>query len=353
MLQTLLSGVLASTVSLVGTGAGQVPQIPSSRWTAEAFEPGSFDRSKFWGEIKAVWKLPHGVVFLANDQTNLYILVDLGADFGDDSNTQGGTQNDGIELVFDVDRNGQVTPGVDISYLARAGLNEILKAVAEGPKRKGHLVKTSARFRAEFGPSPTLKSLHRRWEISIPLSELSAEPGSELRMGFRTWSSNPQFNDSRPENLENDFSQLLAVRLATGMISPIGGGEGPKSPSGPASPVVTRTILPDGRVQLTRPDGSRKIFNGCGTTQISSTGHQSTYSCAEAQPPNPPPLPSDPDAQKWLRNENDTLLSIIKSLVGNDQQAIQNYLNSEGSNLTDYERIGRRTTIINQLLSAN
>jgi hypothetical protein len=341
-------GLFTTTSSLA-----QVAPIRSSQshWAEQNMQAGAFDQSKVWSQIKPVWKLGYGYVFVTNDGTNLYLLVDLTGDTGDDSASPDGVGNDAIELAFDVDHDGQLTPGVDAFYFARAGTGQVSKRVAAGKSKKATQTKTAALMVPRFGPSPASKNPHRAWEISIPLSELSAAPGNDLRLGVRTWSTQPQFEDSQPPDLENDFSKLMDVRLAAPLPAPIKSGQEPKSSTGPTGPMVIRTIGPDGRVEIQRPDGSRRILNNCGFTEISPTGHQSTITCAEAQPPTPPPLPTNPDNLKWLKTENDSLLAIIKSLVGNDQQAVQHYLDSEGANLTVYDRILRRTTVINQLLS--
>lgn len=347
------SALLGISLWTAASCLAQAPPVSrsQSRWSVENLQPGAFDQNKIWSQIKPIWKLAYGYVFVTNDGINLYLLVDLTGDTGDDSTSPDGSGNDAIELVFDVDHDGQITPGVDAFYFARAGATQISKRLSAGKARKPAQAKTAARMVARFGSSPISKNPHRTWEIAIPLSELSALPGNDLRMGFRTWSTQPLLDESQPPGFENDFSQLMEVRLAATLLPPSAAGQEPKTPTGPAGPLLTRTIRPDGRVEVQRPDGSRRIINNCGYTEISPTGHESTVTCAGVQPPSPPPLPTNPDNLKWLKNENDSLLWIIKSLVGNDQQAIQHYLDSEGSNLTDYDRIYRRTTVINQLLS--
>jgi hypothetical protein len=327
------------------------PQRAQSRWTVENPRAGAFSESKIWSQIKPVWKLGYGYAFVTNDGTNLYVLVDLTGDTGDDSASPDGVGNDAIELAVDLDRDGQITPNVDVYYLARAGTAQVSKRVSAGKLRKARQAKTGAVIVARFGSSPTSNAPHRSWEISIPLSELSVASVSDLRLGFRTWSTQPQFEDSQPPGFKDDFSHLMEVRLAATLIAPIASGQAPKTPTGPTSPTVIRTIRPDGRVEIQRPDGSKRILNNCGFTEVSPDGRQSTIACTDVQPPTAPPLPTNQDNLKWLRNENDSLLAIIKSLVGNDQEAIQHYLNSEGANLNDYDRILRRTTVINQLLS--
>ncbi len=314
-------------------------------------QPGDFGRGQIWSQIKPVHKLGHGYVFVVNDAANLYLLVDLTGDTGDDSGMPATTENDAIELTFDVDLDGQITAQTDEFYFMRAGSEQIFRSISLGQGRKPRLSKTDARASAKFGPSPYSQSAHRQWELSVPLTELSASAGGNVRLGFRVWSSNPPFDDSDPPNLTHDFSQLAQVHLATPPAQAAGGQAG-AGPIGSANPSgLVRTINSEGKAELRRPDGSRRILNNCGWTDIFPKGQASTITCAEAQSPDPPPLPVNPQNLKWLDGENASLLAIMKALVGNDQQAVQSYLNSEGADWTVYEKIQKRTKIINQLLS--
>jgi hypothetical protein len=120
--------------------------------------------------------------------------------------------------------------------------------------------------------------------------------------------------------------------------------------SSPESGAVERRILADGAVELRYPDGTiRKLFGG-GITTTRPDGTQSTMLFQHAQPPTPPTAPPDPVHASWLEAKNEGLLDIMRELVDNDEQSIQNYLEREGDR-TVYERIDARTEAIDWLVS--
>lgn len=51
----------------------------------------------------------HGFVTTRSDEVRLYVLVDVLADTEDDT-------EDGFWITFDVDRDGEITPGIDLNY---------------------------------------------------------------------------------------------------------------------------------------------------------------------------------------------------------------------------------------------
>jgi hypothetical protein len=113
---------------------------------------------------------------------------------------------------------------------------------------------------------------------------------------------------------------------------------------------VDRRILPDGSVELHYPDGTiRKLFGG-GETITRPDGTVSTMLYQNAQPATPPTAPPDSAHANWLDAENERLLGIMRTLVGNDEPSIQNYLEREGADRTVYERIDARTQAVDWLV---
>jgi hypothetical protein len=113
---------------------------------------------------------------------------------------------------------------------------------------------------------------------------------------------------------------------------------------------VERRILPDGSVELRYPDGTvRKLFGG-GETITRPDGTSSTIVYQHAQPATPPTAPPDAAHAGWLDAENERLLNIVRTLVGDDEVSIQNYLEREGTELTVYEQIDARTEAVDWLV---
>jgi hypothetical protein len=113
---------------------------------------------------------------------------------------------------------------------------------------------------------------------------------------------------------------------------------------------VKRSILPNGHVQLIYPDGIILEKYPGGFTKTYPDGRTMSASFASAQPPTLPPAP-DPAEEPWLDSHNGYLLNFIKLLVGNDEESIKVYLDSEAGMSGVYEKMSKRTETINYLLS--
>lgn len=112
------------------------------------------------------------------------------------------------------------------------------------------------------------------------------------------------------------------------------------------------TINADGEVETALPDGSKRLTRPgeCGFTIVRPDGSRSRASCNQVQPATPP-IP-DAVSGKWLEAHNSYLLDIIRSLLGNDQASVDNYLRtSESSTLGVFDRIRIRTALIALLTS--
>ncbi len=117
------------------------------------------------------------------------------------------------------------------------------------------------------------------------------------------------------------------------------------------SGAVERRIQPDGTVELHYPDGTIRHLFGGGETITRPDGTSSTMLYQNAQPPTPPTAPPDSTHANWLDAENERLLNIMRTLVGNDEQSIQNYLEREGTDRTVYQQIEARTEAVNWLVA--
>lgn len=111
-----------------------------------------------------------------------------------------------------------------------------------------------------------------------------------------------------------------------------------------------RSVTAEGHVVTRYPD--RIVTEGTGfrRTQYLDGRPDQTMAFHTGAPANIPPTPPDNAERNWLTWHSEGLLNMIKSLVGNDQVSIDNYVQSEPANLTVYERINRRRETINLLL---
>jgi len=115
-----------------------------------------------------------------------------------------------------------------------------------------------------------------------------------------------------------------------------------------------KTINADGEVQTALADGSKKLTRPgvCGFTIVRPDGTKSRSTCAQVQPATPP-IP-DAVSGQWLDRHNSSLLDIVRTLLGNDQVSLDNYLRTaESSNPNIYDRIRLRTELITMLTTAS
>jgi len=99
----------------------------------------------------------------------------------------------------------------------------------------------------------------------------------------------------------------------------------------PQNQPVTKKILPNGSVEITYPNGRiKRLFEGGFEIYNPETEQSQTYLYSTAaRPPVPPSLPDDAELI-WMKSHSENLLNIIKSLVNNDPESIENYLQYEG-----------------------
>jgi hypothetical protein len=114
---------------------------------------------------------------------------------------------------------------------------------------------------------------------------------------------------------------------------------------------LDRRILPDGTVETRSSDGIITQRSRSGIVKIFPDGRRQAASFEYVQPLTPPSPPPGSDTANWLATHGDRLLDIIVTLVPNDPSAKGNYLQSEGTADSLYDRVHRRTETINYLVS--
>jgi len=126
--------------------------------------------------------------------------------------------------------------------------------------------------------------------------------------------------------------------------------ERPAETSQPQSSPASATILPDGSIQLTMPDGSKRLARpgACGWTTVAPDGKKNVSTCFQVQPATPP-VPEGASAT-WLAAHSDSLLNVARDLLGGDAASIDNYLKTAESGQPGiYDRIRLRTDLISKL----
>jgi hypothetical protein len=125
----------------------------------------------------------------------------------------------------------------------------------------------------------------------------------------------------------------------------------------PCGEVVTHTLDEYGMVvtEVHRPDGVIEQRSSSGTTTIYPDGRREfrRRDFIEAQAPaaTPPMLSTDPQLlQRWREYHAESLLEIFKRLAENDPEAYDKLMRSE-EGMTLYQKINRRTQIIQGFLS--
>ncbi len=192
--------------------------VTPSRWTCTPPVIDGLAPFVEWGTAPGVG-LPNGKMSFLNDGSFLYILIDLARDTGDDQPSPTGAPQDFFFLTFDVNLDAKITPRVDINYALFAGTFNLAKQFYTAPSEWTFPVSTTSQLGAGFAPSPLTTTPHRIWEFAIDEKEISTRPGDLVRIGVRTFSPKPSFDDRVPPNFENDFTNLIEVRLAPGPCS--------------------------------------------------------------------------------------------------------------------------------------
>ncbi len=168
-------------------------------------------------------ELDNGFIRVTNDRTRLYILIDMTADDGDDTDNP----RDTFQLTFDVNNDGLITPGVDVNYSLLPDLASIRYQVYNGPDSwSGFEPETFSSVARGFGcffgdgtqtaqlsanPPVFTCSQHRVWEIAIDLQEIGAVIGDTVSMGLQITSPSPSFTENYPLNFTHDFTNLIKI----------------------------------------------------------------------------------------------------------------------------------------------
>jgi hypothetical protein len=195
-----------------------------------------------WGEWSAAARLDldNGYMAFFHDQDRLYILINMLSDDGDDSFASGG--GDFFWLYFDVDRNGVLTPGVDLRYRLESATGNLryqtvcedclfgfnpLEAQSFSSRAEGfgcYLEDGSAEF------FPLSCNSHRIWELAIDLHEIGVIKATDFKMGYLLASGEPFLSENFPANL-NDPAAYTEFHLSFPSRDTSGIGAGAWNPN--------------------------------------------------------------------------------------------------------------------------
>jgi hypothetical protein len=141
------------------------------------------------------------------------------------------------------------------------------------------------------------------------------------------------------------FSMLVTFADLSTLVAPA-----PVSPSAAAEP--KRSVRPDGTVVLKYPDGRMiERFPRCGYRETFPDGTAHEMQCSTGAPVAAPPRPPADDEEPWLSDHAGRLLEMIRTLVGGDQDAVDEYLRYEGANATVYDQITKRRFAIARMIN--
>jgi hypothetical protein len=201
---------------VIGQGDGPEPPPPEII-TLDVPLGGAptIDGDLSWQEWDSAARLTidNGFIAFTHDQDRLYVLIDMLNDTGDDSFNAGG--GDQFWLYFDVDRDGVITPDIDIRYRLESGTGNLrFQTFCEDCLFGFNPLVTqtySSRgegfgcYRADQTASffPLSCDSHRIWELGIDLHEIGLNDDEDIRMGYLVSSGSPAFTEAYPTDLNS------------------------------------------------------------------------------------------------------------------------------------------------------
>jgi hypothetical protein len=173
-------------------------------------------------------RFENGWITALNDSLRLYILIDVLQDRTDD-----GLQ-DSYQLSFDTNRDGLITPDIDLNYIAQPTTGNLRYRYFSDTDWTGLQPSTFSSRAAGFDcffADGSLKlnffsyqsdcDSHRVFEFAIDLDEINTVAGRYTRMGVQVSSANPAFVNQIPPDFNTDFSNLIWISLENSHFSSI------------------------------------------------------------------------------------------------------------------------------------
>ena len=197
------------TISLLAPRLRADDEIPR-RWASTTPTINGTVSAGEWTSATAT-ALTHGQMRTMNDNSNLYVLLDITSDTVNDPVPSGGADGDYFSLAFDRDLNHAVTPNIDFFYSTCQDGRPFVKAhyITAGSFTGCQDVEPASVGARGFGATFNSATPHRFWEFRLSLAELGVDPttwttsaGStpRLRMNVGVHSANPSFDSAQPVN---------------------------------------------------------------------------------------------------------------------------------------------------------
>jgi len=207
---TRLLIVVAITVFVL-TNQAQADSLISLPTTAPPVLDGVVSPGE-WDDLSAGFTFNQSVVLAQHDTSWLYLLVDVTGDTYYDPPEGPPNWGDFFWMAFDVDRDAEITPDVDILY-SGAGLDHITLQYYLAPYTFSFTQETTSQTGAAVGTSMHSQTPHLIHEFALDLAEINGSPGDILRMGLRNHSLTPDFDEWAPSGFDGDFASLHEITL--------------------------------------------------------------------------------------------------------------------------------------------
>ncbi len=163
-----------------------------------------------WSAARLVRDIPNGKIYFMNDTEKLYLLIDLVSDTTDDPPLALSPWGDYFWLSVDVNDNAVIDANVDIQYVRDGDVR-----FYTGPGTWTGTSASTSEAAGGFGATPDESTPHRIWEFGLRFDEIDAGAGQPVRIGLRTYSQTPSFQDDTPIGFTVDFSDLMEITLAS------------------------------------------------------------------------------------------------------------------------------------------
>lgn len=112
---SIVAAVTSTAIALTHAHAIPLGRFYFSHWADVAPHLDGEGTVGEWDRA-ARFSLPHGVLMVQNDEENLYVLLDMTGDTVNDTPKRDAPWGDYYWLSFDINRDHNVTPGVDVNY---------------------------------------------------------------------------------------------------------------------------------------------------------------------------------------------------------------------------------------------